>query len=61
LPTKITEASDTKAQLANLAQQFAQFVTGKIKDEPVEKLVNEFIDEETVEQDEHGKYIVKES
>jgi hypothetical protein len=60
LPTKITEASDTAAKLANLAEQFAKFATGKAVNEPTEKLVNEFIEEDTVVQGEDGKYYVKE-
>lgn len=60
LPTKITEASNTQAQLQNLADQFAAFVKGKeIKEKQVE-LVDEYIDEVTVEQGTDGKYYVRE-
>lgn len=61
LPTKITEQTSTTQQLKNLAEQFAQFVTGKKAEDHVEKIVHEFIDGETVEQDVDGKYFVKEN
>ena len=60
LPTKITEQQTTQAQLANLAQQFATFVTVKQQEEKLEHVVNEFIDGETVEKDADGNYFVKE-
>jgi len=60
LPTKITEQHSTAQQLQNLAEQFQQFVTGKIKSEGVNELVDKVIEGETVEQDEDGKWYVKE-
>jgi hypothetical protein len=60
LPTKITEASNTQAQLQNLADQFAAFVKGKeIKEKQIE-LVDDYIDEVTVEQGTDGKYYIRE-
>lgn len=60
-PTKIVEQTTTAAQLQNLADQFAQFVTGKVKQEKFDDLVDKCIDGETVEQDpETGVYHVKE-
>lgn len=60
-PTKIVEQTTTAAQLQNLADQFAQFVTGKVKQEKFDELVDKCIDGETVEQDpETGVYHVKE-
>ena len=59
-PTKITEQSNTATQLANLAKQFEQFVTGKPKEEKLVEVVNEFIEGDTVVQDEDGTYVVKE-
>jgi len=59
LPTKITEQQSTAAQLQNLAEQFQQFVTGKIKEEGVEQLVDRVIEGETVEQGEDGNWYVK--
>lgn len=62
LPTKIVEQSSTQHQLQELAKQFASFVTGQQpKEESLEKVVNEFIDGETVEQGEDGKYYLKET
>lgn len=58
-PTRITEQASTSEQLKNLAQQFAEFVTGKKQEEPQEKLVNEYIDEETIVRDENGSFVIK--
>lgn len=54
-PTKIVEQSNTAAQLANLAQQFAAFVN-----KPKEEKIINYVDGETVEQNEDGTYSVKE-
>lgn len=59
-PTKITEQSNTATQLANLAQQFASFVSGQQPKEKLEHVVNEFIDGDTVVQDGDGTYSLKE-
>lgn len=59
-PTKIVEQSNTAQQLQNLAEQFASFVTGQVKKEKLEHIVNEFIDGDTVEQHEDGTYVLKE-
>ena len=61
LPTKITEQQSTAIQLQNLAEQFQQFVTGKVKSEGVDQLVDRIIDGETVEQSEDGTWCVKEN
>ena len=58
LPTKITEQQSTAAQLQNLADQFQQFVTGKLKEEGVDKLVDRVIEGETVVQGEDGTWEV---
>ena len=55
-PTKITEQSSSAAQLQNLAQQFAAFVTNQA---PKEKLVAHYIENETVTQNEDGSYTLK--
>ena len=57
-PTKIIEQQSTATQLQNLAEQFAAFVSGKQKVEKVDELTLEFIEGETVEQDEDGTYRV---
>jgi DNA polymerase III alpha subunit (gram-positive type) len=57
-PTKIVEQQNTAVQLANLAEQFAAFVSGKKVTEKVDELAIEFIEGETVEQDEDGTYRV---
>lgn len=57
-PTKIVEQQNTAVQLANLAQQFAAFVSGKKVTEKVDELTLEFIEGETVEQDDDGTYRV---
>lgn len=57
-PTKIVEQSSTATQLQNLADHFAAFVTGQVKKE---KEVNPYVDSVTVEQEEDGSYVVKES
>ena len=59
-PTRITEQQSTADQLKSLAEQFAQFVTGKTQKESMESLVSEYIDEDTVVQDETGSYVLKE-
>ncbi|MCI4437897.1 MAG: hypothetical protein JHC33_13910, partial [Ignisphaera sp.] len=58
LPTKITEQTTTAAQLQNLAEQFQQFVTGKIKEDGVEQLVDKVIEGDTVVQNEDGTWEV---
>ncbi len=59
-PTKIVEQSSTAVQLQNLADQFAQFVTGKIKQDKFDDLVDKVIEGETVEQQADGTYVIKE-
>ncbi len=59
-PTKIVEQATTAAALQNLADQFSQFVTGKVKEEKFNELVAEVIDGDTVEQQDDGTYVVKE-
>lgn len=58
LPTKIVEASQTEAKLQQLAQQFADF-TKKSLGQKEEKVI-EFIEGETVIQNEDGVYELKE-
>ena len=58
LPTKITEQQSTATQLQTLAEQFQQFVTGKIKQEGVDQLVDRVIEGETVVQGEDGTWEV---
>ena len=60
-PTKIVEQQSTAQQLENLAKQFEQFVTGKIKEEKLKDVVAEFIIDDTVQQDEDGTYYVKDT
>ena len=55
-PTKIIEQQSSAAQLQNLANQFAAFVSGKPIKETVDQLA--YIDGENVEQDEDGTYRV---
>lgn len=57
-PTKIVEQQTTAAQLQNLADQFAAFVTGKKVQDNLKDVTLEFIEGETVEQDEDGTYRV---
>lgn len=57
-PTKIVEQQTTAAQLQNLAEQFASFVTGKKVVDNIKDVTLEFIEGETVEQDEDGQYRV---
>ena len=57
-PTKIVEQQNTAVQLANLAAQFSAFVSGKKVTEKVDELAIEFIEGETVEQDDDGTYRV---
>lgn len=60
-PTKIIEQASTASQLEELAKQFASFVNKTPPKESLEKVVNEFIDDTTVEQDPvTGEYYVKE-
>ena len=59
-PTKIIEQSNTAAQLQNLADQFAAFVTGKEKKDKFDDLIDQVIEGETVEEGEDGVYYVKE-
>jgi len=58
LPTKITEQQSTATQLQSLAEQFQQFVTGRIKQEGVDQLVDRVIEGETVVQGEDGTWEV---
>ena len=57
-PTKIVEQQNTAVQLANLASQFAAFVSGKPVKDNLKEVTLEFIEGETVEQDEDGTYRV---
>jgi len=57
-PTKIVEQQTTAAQLANLANQFAAFVSGKPVQDNLKDVTLEFVEGETVEQDEDGTYRV---
>lgn len=58
-PTKIVEQTTTAAQLQNLANQFEQFVTKKIKEERPEDII-EFIEGDTlIEDKETGEWHVK--
>ena len=57
-PTKIVEQQNTAMQLANLANQFAAFVSGKKPTDNLKDVTLEFIEGETVEQDEDGTYRV---
>ena len=59
-PTKIIEQSNTAAQLQNLADQFAAFVTGKEKKDKFDDLIDQVIEGDTVEEGEDGVYYVKE-
>ena len=57
-PTNIKEnAGNQQERLLKLAEQFAQFAGAKIKDE---KLIEEYIDEEVVVEQEDGTYAVRE-
>lgn len=56
-PTKIVEAESTNQQLANLAKQFQEFVTGK-KQEEKDKPV--YIEGETLQDNGDGTFSVKE-
>lgn len=60
-PTKIVEQQTTATQLQNLAQQFAQFVTGKPQQENIKDVQSEFIEGQNIEKDEDGKYYLKET
>ena len=57
LPSKIIENSNASAQLANLASEFAKFVSGKTKTEDPLKTI-ELIEGETVVQDEDGTWVM---
>lgn len=59
-PTKIVEQATTAAILQNVADQFTQFITGKVKQESFNDLVDKVIEGETVVQNEDGTYEVKE-
>lgn len=59
-PTKIVEQTTTAAQLQDVAKKFAEFVTGKVKEEKFNDLVENVIEGETVEQNEDGTYVIKE-
>lgn len=56
LPTKITEASNTEAKLKQLAQQFADFAKKSL---PEEKVID-YIEGDTVIQQEDGTYAIHE-
>lgn len=60
-PTKIVEQTTTAAQLQDVAKQFAEFVTGKVKQEKFNDLVENVIEGETVEQNEDGTYVIKDT
>ena len=60
-PTKIVEQQSTAAQLQNLAEQFSAFVSGMKQSKPLEHVVNEYIDDVTVEKQQDGSYVVKEN
>jgi hypothetical protein len=55
-PTKIVEQTSTAAQLQNLAQQFASFVSGQKPKEDIKDIVDEFILGENVVQADDGSY-----
>ena len=58
-PTKIIEQTTTATQLQNLALQFEQFVTKRIKEERPEDII-EFIEGDTlIENKETGEWHVK--
>lgn len=57
LPSKIIENSSSSAQLANLASEFAKFVSGKTKQEDPLKTI-EMIEGETVVQDVDGTWVM---
>jgi len=61
MPTKIVEQQSTANQLKKLAEQFTQFVSGKVAVESFNNLVDQTIDGETVIQNEDGTYVVKET
>lgn len=59
-PTKIVEQQSTAQQLQSLAEQFTAFVTGRVKTDSFNDLVDKVIEGETVEQQEDGTYVLKE-
>lgn len=59
-PTRIVEQQSSANQLENLAKHFAEFVTGKIKQENVIDMSHELIEGDTVIQNEDGTYELKE-
>lgn len=59
-PTKITEQTNTATQLANLAEQFAAFVSGKPVVAKDAELVTEYIEGETLVDNGDGTYSHKE-
>lgn len=61
MPTKIVEQQSTANQLKKLAEQFTQFVSGKVAVESFNNLVDQTIEGETVIQNEDGTYVVKET
>ena len=56
-PTKIVESESTNQQLANLAKQFQEFVTGKKQEEKDKPL---YIEGETLQDNGDGTFSVKE-
>lgn len=60
MPTKIIEQSSTATQLQQLAEHFSQFVTGKVKTESFNEIVDKTIEGDTVIQNEDGTWEVKE-
>lgn len=58
-PTKIVEQATTAVHLQKLADQFAEFVNGKVKKESQSELVEHVIEGETVELGEDGVYYIK--
>ena len=57
-PTKIVEQTNTAAQLQNLAEQFAKFVTGKSV-ETVKEIQEDFIEGDNVVQNDDGSWEIK--
>lgn len=57
-PTKIVEQSTTATQLENLAKQFSEFVTGRIKEDKAADII-ELVEGDTVVQNEEGIWEIK--
>ena len=57
-PTKIVEQTTTALQLENLAKQFSEFVTGKIKQDKAEDII-ELVEGDTVMQNEEGVWEIQ--